>query len=89
MSAVIIGQLGAKQAVASADDWTVFDLVLDASGHPAAIAAVHGLGPRGRFMQMGVASLAAMIAVSPYDVLTKELSVIGSSSLADKAHRVC
>jgi 2-desacetyl-2-hydroxyethyl bacteriochlorophyllide A dehydrogenase len=80
-------RLGAAQAVASVDelDGTVFDLALDASGHPAAIAAaIKGLGPRGRLVQMGVASPAATIDLSPYDVFAKELSIIGSSSLAEK-----
>lgn len=79
--------LGAIQAVASADelDVTAFDLALDASGHPAAIAqAVKSLGPRGRLVQMGVASPTATIPLSPYDVFAKEISIIGSNSLAEK-----
>lgn len=79
--------LGAAQAVASADelDRSVFDLALDASGHPAAITqAIAALGPRGRLVQMGVASPAATVALSPYEVFAKELSIIGSNSLAEK-----
>jgi Zn-dependent alcohol dehydrogenases len=79
--------LGAIQAVASADelDVTAFDLALDASGHPAAIAqAVTSLGPRGRLIQMGVASPTATIPLNPYDVFAKEISIIGSNSLAEK-----
>ncbi|MEX0153785.1 alcohol dehydrogenase catalytic domain-containing protein [Microbacterium sp. LMI1-1-1.1] len=79
--------LGALQAVASADELNVdgFDLALDASGHPAAIAqAISSLGPRGRLIQMGVASPTATIALSPYDVFAKEISIIGSNSLAEK-----
>lgn len=80
-------KLGAASAVASADelDRSVFDLALDASGHPAAIAqAISALGPRGRLVQMGVASPAATVALSPYEVFAKELSIIGSNSLAEK-----
>lgn len=79
--------LGAIQAVASADELNLdqFDLALDASGHPAAIAqAVTALGPRGRLIQMGVASPTATIPLSPYDVFAKEISIIGSNSLAEK-----
>ncbi|MEL7974316.1 alcohol dehydrogenase catalytic domain-containing protein [Isoptericola sp. F-RaC21] len=80
-------ELGALEAVASPDDLdrSVFDLALDASGHPVAIEqAVVALGPRGRLIQMGVASPAAQVPVSPYEVFAKELSIIGSNSLAEK-----
>ncbi|GAA2007045.1 alcohol dehydrogenase catalytic domain-containing protein [Nakamurella flavida] len=80
-------ELGALQAVPSVEelDRSVFDLAVDASGHPAAItAALAALGPRGRLVQMGVASPAASVALSPYEVFAKELTVIGSNSLADR-----
>jgi len=79
--------LGAIEAAAAAGelDRQVFDLALDASGHPAAIAqALGALGPRGRLIQMGVASPAASVSLSPYEVFEKELTIIGSNSLADK-----
>lgn len=79
--------LGAQQAVASADelDRTGFDLALDASGHPVAIGqAIDALGPRGRLIQMGVASPTATVPLNPYDVFAKEISIIGSNSLAEK-----
>lgn len=80
-------ELGALQAVASADelDRDVYDIALDASGHPAAITqALASLGPRGRLVQMGVASPTASVALSPYEVFAKELTIIGSNSLAEK-----
>lgn len=80
-------QLGALQAVASVDelDDMVFDLALDASGHPVAIEqAIRSLGPRGRLVQMGVAAPTATVPLLPYDVFAKELSIIGSNSLAEK-----
>lgn len=80
-------ELGAVQAVASAEelDRGEFDLALDASGHPVAItAAIQSLGMRGRLVQMGVASPTATVALSPYEVFAKELSIIGSNSLAEK-----
>ena len=80
-------ELGAVQAAASAAelDRAVFDIAIDASGHPAAItAAITALGTRGRLIQMGVASPSATVALSPYEVFAKELSIIGSNSLAEK-----
>ncbi|BDZ64759.1 alcohol dehydrogenase catalytic domain-containing protein [Agromyces mangrovi Wang et al. 2018] len=79
--------LGAVQAVAAAEELhaSEFDLALDASGHPVAIGqAIDALGPRGRLVQMGVASPAATVALRPYDVFAKEISIIGSNSLAEK-----
>ena len=80
--------LGADAAVASVDDLERrggFDLALDATGHPAAIgAAVGALRPRGRLIQMGVASESARIEVSPYEIYAKELTIAGSNSLAEK-----
>ena len=79
--------LGAIEAVASVAelDRQVFDIALDASGHPAAITqAIDMLGPRGRLIQMGVASPAASVALSPYEVFAKELTIVGSNSLAEK-----
>lgn len=80
-------QLGARQAVASVAelDGTLFDLALDASGHPVAIAqAIASLGPRGRLVQMGVAAPTATVDLYPYEVFAKEISIIGSNSLAEK-----
>lgn len=80
-------QLGAVEAVASVDELTngVFDLALDASGHPTAITqAIQALRQRGRLVQMGVASPTATVPLSPYEVFAKELSIIGSNSLAEK-----
>lgn len=80
-------ELGAIQVAASAAelDREVFDIAVDASGHPAAIGqAIAALGPRGRLIQMGVASPSATVALSPYEVFAKELSIIGSNSLAEK-----
>lgn len=80
-------QLGARQSVASVDelDDMAFDLALDASGHPVAIEqAIRALGPRGRLVQMGVAAPSATVPLLPYEVFAKEISIIGSNSLAEK-----
>lgn len=79
--------LGALEAVTSVDQLSVaeFGLAIDATGHPAAIgAAIGALGTHGRLVQMGVASPNATVALNPYDVFAKELSIIGSNSLAEK-----
>lgn len=66
-------------------DLQTFDIAVDASGHPAAItAAFNALGKRGRLLQMGVASPTASIQISPYEIFAKEISIIGSQSLAGK-----
>ena len=80
-------ELGAIEAAGSAAELgrAVFDIGIDASGHPAAIGqAIAALGPRGRLIQMGVASPTAAVPLSPYEVFAKELSIIGSNSLAEK-----
>ena len=80
-------RLGALRAVATVGelDRDQFDIALDASGHPVAIAqAISALGPRGRLIQMGVASPAATVALNPYEVFAKEISIVGSNSLAEK-----
>jgi 2-desacetyl-2-hydroxyethyl bacteriochlorophyllide A dehydrogenase len=62
-----------------------FDLALDASGHPAAIgAAIRILGKRGCLIQMGVASPDVTVEFSPFEIYAKEISIIGSNSLADQ-----
>jgi 2-desacetyl-2-hydroxyethyl bacteriochlorophyllide A dehydrogenase len=79
-------QMGAKSAVvdpAELADLGEIDIALDASGHPAAIqSAIDLLGRRGRLIQMGVAAGEARVQLPPYQVFAKELSIIGSSSLA-------
>lgn len=80
-------ELGASRAVSNISELgdEKFNLALDASGHPAAItAAISVLGKRGRLIQMGVAAPHAKIELSPYDVYGKELSIIGSASLAQQ-----
>jgi 2-desacetyl-2-hydroxyethyl bacteriochlorophyllide A dehydrogenase len=79
-------QMGADVAVpdvSGLDNFGDVDVAVDASGNPAAIqSAIEILGRRGRLVQMGVANEDARIALSPYDVFAKELSIVGSNSLA-------
>lgn len=79
--------LGAMHAVSSIEHLNrdSFDIAIDASGHPTAIGhAIKSLGTRGRLIQMGVASPEATVQLNPYEVFAKELSIIGSNSLAEK-----
>ncbi|TCL78977.1 MULTISPECIES: alcohol dehydrogenase catalytic domain-containing protein [unclassified Curtobacterium] len=59
------------------------DLVIEASGHPAAVSdALTRLAKRGTLLQMGVVSPTATIDLRPYDLFDRELSIVGSQSLA-------
>ncbi|GBQ85425.1 alcohol dehydrogenase catalytic domain-containing protein [Asaia krungthepensis] len=58
-------------------------VVIEASGHPSAVAdALTRLAPRGTLVQMGVCAPEASIALRPYDLFKRELTLIGSQSLA-------
>jgi 2-desacetyl-2-hydroxyethyl bacteriochlorophyllide A dehydrogenase len=59
------------------------DLVVEASGHPDAVAdALARLDKRGTLLQMGVVSPTARIDLFPYDLFDRELTIVGSQSLA-------
>ena len=59
------------------------DLVIEASGHPSAVSdALERLAKRGTLLQMGVVSPEASIDLFPYDLFDRELSLVGSQSLA-------
>ena len=59
------------------------DLAVEASGHPSAVAdAIDRLDNRGTLLQMGVVSPASHIDLFPYELFARELSLIGSQSLA-------
>lgn len=60
------------------------DLVIEASGHPSAVAdALDRLAKRGTLLQMGVVSPEAAIDLFAYDLFDRELSLVGSQSLAN------
>lgn len=78
--------LGAEHAVAPEEDITPrsIDVAIEASGHPAAVsAAIDSLDKRGTLLQMGVVSSERTIDLRPYDLFDRELSFIGSQSLAN------
>ncbi|WP_275558967.1 alcohol dehydrogenase catalytic domain-containing protein [Streptomyces sp. 5-6(2022)] len=59
------------------------DLAVEASGHPSAVAdALDRLAKRGTLLQMGVVSPESSIDLFPYDLFDRELSLVGSQSLA-------
>lgn len=59
------------------------DLVVEASGHPDAVAdSLLRLAERGTLLQMGVVSPKESIALFPYDLFDRELTLVGSQSLA-------
>ncbi|MFC9427560.1 alcohol dehydrogenase catalytic domain-containing protein [Streptomyces sp. NPDC056987] len=60
------------------------DLVIEASGHPSAVAdALDRLAKRGTLLQMGVVSPEVAIDLFAYDLFDRELSLVGSQSLAN------
>jgi threonine dehydrogenase-like Zn-dependent dehydrogenase len=62
----------------------IFDIAVEASGQPSAIAAaLKCLGPMGRLLQMGAANPDVTLPLAPSEVFAKELMIIGSFSVAD------
>lgn len=80
-------RLGADRTAASSAALDLADgaeLVVEASGHPAAVTdALHRITTRGTLVQMGVTAPDTAVALHPFDVFEKELTVLGSNSLAD------
>jgi 2-desacetyl-2-hydroxyethyl bacteriochlorophyllide A dehydrogenase len=67
------------------DGW---DVVIDATGNPAAIATgLRAVRKAGRFGVVGVADSATTIEISPYDVFSRELTIIGSNSVHNSFRR--
>lgn len=59
------------------------DLVIEASGHPSAVSdSLVRLAERGTLLQMGVVSPTSHIDLYPYDLFDRELTIVGSQSLA-------
>jgi 2-desacetyl-2-hydroxyethyl bacteriochlorophyllide A dehydrogenase len=65
-----------------------FDMVVDASGSPAAMqAAMGGVRKGGRFMVVGVAPPEGTLTISPFEIYNKELTVLGSMAVLDSYSR--
>jgi 2-desacetyl-2-hydroxyethyl bacteriochlorophyllide A dehydrogenase len=61
-----------------------YDLVVDATGVPAAIEAAFGaVAKGGRFLQLGVAPPDAGVPISPYRIYYEEITVLGSMAVLD------
>jgi 2-desacetyl-2-hydroxyethyl bacteriochlorophyllide A dehydrogenase len=61
------------------------EVVIDASGNLTAITdALSRVAIRGTFVQMGVTARSARVSLAPFDVFEKELTILGSNSVADQ-----
>ena len=59
-----------------------FDVIFEASGAPPAVRqALRHLEKRGRLVQVGVLGTSEQIAIGPFDIYERELSIVGSNSL--------
>ncbi|MBT2233697.1 alcohol dehydrogenase catalytic domain-containing protein [Nonomuraea sp. NEAU-A123] len=80
-------RLGADRAAASAGGLDLpggAQIVVEASGHPSAVAdALERIAVRGTLVQMGVTAPETAVPLHPFEVFEKELTVLGSNSLAD------
>jgi len=80
-------RLGADAAAGASAELHLPDgaeVVVEASGHPAAVAdALDRIAVRGTLIQMGVTSPLTAVPLHPFQVFEKELTVLGSNSLAD------
>jgi threonine dehydrogenase-like Zn-dependent dehydrogenase len=87
----LAGRLGATATVPAGPDQAEalqelapygFAVVIDATGVPAVIEqAFQYLKPRGQFLQFGVAPRGTTVKVSPYDIFSKDWTIIGSFAL--------
>jgi 2-desacetyl-2-hydroxyethyl bacteriochlorophyllide A dehydrogenase len=80
-------RLGADAAAPSSEGLQLAEgaeIVVEASGHPTAVAdALERIAVRGTLVQMGVTAPMTSIPLHPFEVFKKELTVLGSNSLAD------
>jgi 2-desacetyl-2-hydroxyethyl bacteriochlorophyllide A dehydrogenase len=83
--------LGCSAAAAGADELDRpqgWELVIDATGSEAAIA--DGIGrvrPGGTFLQFGVSSPAARVAIEPYRIYRQEITITGSMAVLHSFER--
>ena len=80
--ATVFGAARSVEDASQLDAGPGWGVVVDATGNPAAIAAGLSLVKRaGTFAVFGVAAADARVEFSPYEVLYKELTIIGSNSV--------
>lgn len=65
-----------------------YDMVVDASGAPAAMqAALDAVRKGGRFIVVGVAPPEARLSISPFRIYNQELTILGSMAVLDSYSR--
>jgi 2-desacetyl-2-hydroxyethyl bacteriochlorophyllide A dehydrogenase len=78
-------RLGCSAAVASADELVAprgFDVVIDCTGVAAAIRdGLSRVGRGGTFLQFGVADYDARVAIEPYEIYRREITITGSMAV--------
>jgi 2-desacetyl-2-hydroxyethyl bacteriochlorophyllide A dehydrogenase len=83
--------LGCSAAVTSADELDAprgWDVVIDCTGVEAAIAdGLRRVGRGGTFLQFGVASYGARVAVEPYKIYNQEITITGSMAVLHSFER--
>jgi 2-desacetyl-2-hydroxyethyl bacteriochlorophyllide A dehydrogenase len=83
--------LGCSAAVTSADELDRprgWELVVDATGAPAAIQdGLSRVAPGGTFLQFGVTSADARVTIEPYRIYNKEITITGSMAVLHSFER--
>ena len=78
-------RLGCSAAVTSADELDAprgWDIVIDCTGAEAAIRdGLKRVGRGGTYLQFGVASYDARLAIEPYDIYRREITITGSMAV--------
>jgi 2-desacetyl-2-hydroxyethyl bacteriochlorophyllide A dehydrogenase len=87
----VAGLIGCSASAAGADELDRgdgWDVVIDATGHPAAIADGLGRVARGgTFLQFGVSPPTTRVEISPYDVFSREITITGSRAVHNSFER--
>ncbi|WP_433300160.1 zinc-dependent alcohol dehydrogenase family protein [Actinoplanes sp. CA-030573] len=88
-------RLGCSAAVTSADELDAprgFDVVIDCTGaEPAIKDGLRRVGRGGTFLQFGVAAYDARVAIEPYEIYRREITITGSMAVLhsfDRAGRM-
>ncbi len=83
-----LGVSGAVAAAAELNRPRGWDVVIDATGRPEAIAdGLERVGAGGVFLQFGVADPAARVSISPFRIYNKEITIAGSMAVLHSFER--
>jgi 2-desacetyl-2-hydroxyethyl bacteriochlorophyllide A dehydrogenase len=86
--AEVLGCSASAAAAAELDRGDGWDVVVDATGSPAAIQdGLSRVARGGTFLQFGVSSPAARVELSPYDVYRREITIAGSMAVLHSFER--